>query len=110
MSTGRSQPASHGRGRGALRDALVVPRSWRERDRPAPSRWILVFAIVVAAAVPGVAFAQTGSDMLDAFATLPALGALGAAVVAVAFLVNRYARDKRKHVRRTVIVLALYVA
>jgi CRP-like cAMP-binding protein/small-conductance mechanosensitive channel len=49
-------------------------------------------------------------EELMRFTTPPVLLGLTAALVAAAFLVNRYAPKKRPHVRRTVIVHLLYLA
>ena len=79
-------------------------------------RFRRLFSLLVATSttvlLPRTALAG-GSETLslvDGFGTGRAIISLSASVIVLAFLVNRFAPTKRKHVRRTLFVLIAYVA
>jgi small-conductance mechanosensitive channel/CRP-like cAMP-binding protein len=72
--------------------------------------WALVVGAMVLLAAPGVAHAaEPGSQGAYRFAEYGTMGAVAAALVLLAFLVNRYAPKKRRHIRRSAILALLYL-
>ncbi len=75
-------------------------------------RFLTIVVATIAVFFPKTATAgeREAHGVVDDFGTVPAMIALAASVVVVAFLVNRFAPKKRKHVRRTFFVLLAYLA
>jgi len=76
------------------------------------TRWLVCLLVIACStvALPAQAFAQETGREQSAFTSYRGALLLTVAVVGIAFLVNRFAPKKRKHVRRSVIILGLYLA
>jgi small-conductance mechanosensitive channel/CRP-like cAMP-binding protein len=69
-----------------------------------------LIAILTLTIPANAAFAAQGDDAaLQGFGAPAVVGTLCALLVVMAYLVNRFAADKRKHVRRTFLIVLLYV-